>query len=290
MLDSGPGVGWGVPMRLHRSIGLLPALLAIAACEREAAAPIVITTTSVSTLPGPESAKDLENAPASTPPLADAVAPATAPVAGLAGVPNASPAAGNPSASVRVYVFTDFQCPVCRRVVEPLKLLARSLPDDVFLVVKHAASERHLLAGDAAAASLAAFRQRHFWAFHDRAFVDQSRLRRDDLAAVASAAGLDVEAFMHGLGDESVKAQVAYESALAASLDLDSTPSFVVNGHVQRGWGSYRGLEGIVERELTRARVIAAEGVPAHRVAFEATRRAKPDGERLAAALFEPLD
>jgi protein-disulfide isomerase len=266
------------------------ALLGAVACEREAAeqAPPPATTTST-TLPTTANAKDLENAPASTPPLADVVAPATAPLVGMQGMPNASPAAGRADAPVRVYVFTDFQCPVCRRAVEPLKLLVRTHPDDVLLVVKHAASERHGQAAAAAAASLAAFRQQRFWAFQDRLFVDQARLGRDDLLAVAASTGLDVAAFGHDLADESVTAQVAYESALATAFDLDATPTFVVNGQVQRGWGSYRGLEGIVERELVRARAIAAEGVPANRVAFEATRRAGPEGEKLAVALFEPL-
>ena len=50
-----------------------------------------------------------------------------------------------------------------------------------------------------------------------------------------------------------------------------------------------RGIESVVEREVARASAIAAEGVPRARVAYEATKRAGPEGERLAAALFEPL-
>jgi hypothetical protein len=60
----------------------------------------------------------------------------------------------------------------------------------------------------------------------------------------------------------------------------------VVNGVVQQGWGSYMGMKSLVDRELARAKEIAAGGVPPARVAYEATRRSGPKGEQLAAALF----
>jgi hypothetical protein len=60
----------------------------------------------------------------------------------------------------------------------------------------------------------------------------------------------------------------------------------VVNGRLEKGWGSYMGLENVAKRELARARQIAASGVPAGRVAYEATRQSGPQGEQLASALF----
>jgi protein-disulfide isomerase len=209
-------------------------------------------------------------------------------VADLPGAPGPSPAAGRLDAPVRVYVFTDYQCPVCRRALEPLKLLVRSRPNDVVLIVKQAASPRHPFATDAAVAGLAAFRQHQFWTYQDRLFVDQRALARADLLALARTTGLDVDAVSRDLDAEPLRAQVHYESALADKFDLDATPTLVVNGQIQRGWGSYRGVEALVDREAARARSIAAEGIPAGRVAYEATRRSGPDGPRLAAALFEP--
>ena len=52
------------------------------------------------------------------------------------------------------------------------------------------------------------------------------------------------------------------------------------------GWGSYNGLKNAVDKELARAKQIAAGGVPPERVAYEATRQSGPNGEALAAALF----
>jgi protein-disulfide isomerase len=277
-----------------RNLSVFLALVALGlGCERGASeAPPATPTTTIAAAAGsarPDT-KALENAPASTAPLDDTVAPATAPLPGLPGAPGPSPAAGPLNAPVRVYVFTDYQCPVCRRALEPLKLLVRSHPGEVALVVKQAVSPRHAQAADAAAAALAAFHEGRFWAYQDRMFVDPRALAPTELAALARAAGLDVDAFNREREAPAVRAQVQYETALAEQLDLAATPSFVVNGHVQRGWGSYRGLEGVVTRELARARPLAGEGIPPARIAYEATRRAGPDGERLAEALFEPPD
>jgi protein-disulfide isomerase len=280
-------------MVLRRRWGAVLALtVLVVACDQkppERAPAPSSTTGAPAGAPRPDT-RALESAPGSTEPLTDSVAPATAPFPGIDGTPDASPAAGPLDAPVRVYVFTDYQCPVCLRALEPLKLLVRSRPGDVALVMKQAASPRHPRAADAAAAALAAFRLGRFWAYQDRMFSDRQALGRVELMALARQAGLDGEAFARHLDTEGVQAQVRYETALAEALDLAATPSFVVNGTVQRGWGSYRGLESIVERELARARGLGAEGVPKNRIAYEATRRNGPDGARLAAALFEPTN
>src|SRR5688572_17149975 len=92
----------------------------------------------------------LEHTPGSTPPLEDAKQAAPAPVSGLEGAPGVSPAYGPATAPVYVFLLTDFQCPVCRRVVEPLKYLARRYPNDVRVVVKHNALVTHNRAAAAA--------------------------------------------------------------------------------------------------------------------------------------------
>jgi protein-disulfide isomerase len=228
----------------------------------------------------------LERTAGSTPPLAQAVESAPAPVAGLGGTPGPSPAYGPEEAPVRIFLFTDFQCPVCPRVVEPIKHLARAYPKEVRIVLKENALASHSRAARAAAASLAAFRQGKFWEFHDRLFANPGSLEDQDLLAHARALGLDVTRFQHDMDDEAVLEQVKYESQLAASINLTGTPGLVVNGTLEKGWGSYMGLENVVKRELQRARKIAEGGVPAGRIAYDATRQSGPKGEQLAAALF----
>lgn len=266
-----------------RSIGFVLLLALIVACskatEKEAEPPPPVAELSNQELLA------LEQTPGSTPPLSDATDPAPAAVAGLEGAPGPSPAYGPINAPVRVWVLTDFQCPVCKRSVEPVKYLARRYPKDVRVILKQNALKMHARAAPSAVASVAAFRQGKFWAYYDRLY-DRSGLDDDALVTHGQALGLDAEQFKKDMADPAVVGQVAYESALAASIDLGSTPAFIVNGTTQKGWGSYLGLQQAVDRELARAKEIAASGVPPERVAYEATRQSGPKGEELAAALF----
>jgi protein-disulfide isomerase len=228
----------------------------------------------------------LEANPGSTPPLTDATVPAPAPMEGLEGAPGPSPAYGPASAPVYVFVLTDFQCPVCRRAVEPLKYLARRYPNDVRLVVKQNALVTHGRAAAAAAAALAAFRQGKYWAYEDRLYSNPGSLDDEGLVTNAQALGLDAERFRKDLADPALAAQVKYENALANKLDLASTPGFIINGTKQMGWGSYMGIKSTVEKELARAKQIAAGGVAPDRVAYEATKQSGPNGPAMADALF----
>jgi protein-disulfide isomerase len=229
----------------------------------------------------------LEATPGSSPALRGATEPAPAPVAGLAGAPGPSPAVGPAAAPVYVFVLTDFECPVCRRAVEPLKYLTRRYPKDVRLVIKHNALASHGQSAHLAAAAIAAFRQNKFWEFYDKVYSSPGGPYDDTtLSAYAQGLGLDVPRFQKDMTDPAVVAQVQYESDLANSIELRGTPAFVVNGTTQMGWGSYQGLASTVDRELERAKKLEATGVAANRVALEATRQSGPKGEQLAAALF----
>ena len=291
-LASRPAGVWTLP-----SVAVLAAIAIGAGCASRnpapaaapspppAAAAPVSTPLAVNPLT-PQELIALERVPGKTPPLPHGVEPAPRAVTGLEGTPGPSPAYGPENAPVRVYLFTDFQCPVCPRVAEPLKYLARAYPDDVRIVLKMNALPSHGRAARLGAAALAAFRQGKFWEFHDRLFANPMQNSDEDLLALAQSLGLDVARFRADLDDEAVIEQVKYESALAVSLDLASTPGLVVNGVKGVGWGSYMSVESRVKQEIARARKIAAGGAPAGRVAYEATRQSGPEGEKLAAALF----
>ena len=266
-----------------RVVALALALLAPIACSGPAKEPEPPPPAAELTSPD---VLALEGTPGSTPAFSDAIEPPPAAAPDLGGAPGPSPAYGPVNAPVRVYVLTDFQCPVCRRIVEPIKYLARRYPADVRIVLKHNALATHGRAATTAAASIAASRQGKFWAYYDRLFANQGPFDDETLVTQAQALGLDAERFKKDLADPAVAAQVKYESALATAVELQSTPSFIVNGSTQTGWGSYLGIKSIVDRELTRAKQIAASGTPPERVAYEATRQSGPKGEQFAAMLF----
>jgi protein-disulfide isomerase len=189
---------------------------------------------------------------------------------------------GPDTAPVKVFVFSDFQCPVCRRVVEPLKRIARTRPDEVQIVFKHHALETHRHARGAAAAAIAAYRQGKFWEYHDKLFQNQRFLETPDLIRYAEELGLDVLRFQKDMNDPAVAAQVEYEGEMAKQLGARGTPGFFVNGTLLAGWASYPGFEAMVDQARRDAQKFTADGTAKDQVAQLATAAAGEEGKLLA--------
>jgi protein-disulfide isomerase len=151
--------------------------------------------------------------------------------------PGKAPTMGNPGAPVTIAIFSDFQCPFCRKFA---KVLAEVLPyekDRVRVVFHHLPLAGHAWARSAAEGTACAAFQSDaaFWAIHDQLFRDQQSLTADsikeDLVQYAHATPhLDFEAFRSCLNNEQSLGIVLQDINLALSYDVHSTPTVFVNG------------------------------------------------------------
>lgn len=199
--------------------------------------------------------------------------PADAPVRTKSGKIEAStdanlpPALGPQHAKVVLLVFSDFQCPVCRRSADATDQIAEEFPGDVRVEFWQHPLAMHANAENAAVASLAAHRQGKFWEFHDATFRNQSALDYGSLTRNAEAIGLDMEQFQRDYADPALRERVKSEAATAELFNARSTPAFMVNGKLKIGWGSWGGFRTDVERELAEAKALQAQGAPADQIA-----------------------
>jgi protein-disulfide isomerase len=200
----------------------------------------------------PAKMKELERTPGSTPVLAQVNATAFKKHASIQGVPGLSPAFGPNDAKVKVYVFSDFQCPVCRRVVEPVKHIARLYPKDLQVIFINNALKMHTFAEIAAKGALAAARQGKFWAFHDRLFQNQRALTETDMMNHARALKLDLDRFQKDMASPAIAKQIEYERNISQKLGVRGTPGFYINGTRMVGWGSTGGFQSMVQRALKK--------------------------------------
>ncbi|MFQ5528335.1 MAG: DsbA family protein [Thermoanaerobaculia bacterium] len=224
--------------------------------------------------PEPTSSPGLKSAPSALVPLKE-------------GRPQAdgdSPSWGSTSAKVHIHLFTNFQCTMCGRSVEPLKRLLRAHPDDLYLVLRHNPPEKRTYAAPAAAASLAAFRQGKFWAFHDATYQERA-LTVEMLVRRAVRLGMDETRFRQDMNDAAVRAQVRSEIKLARDAGVTHKLTFVINGLVVEGWEDDGRLEDAVTLALGDADKLIDEGLPSEEVARVAMQRGSPISKRLAALL-----
>ena len=195
-----------------------------------------------------------------------------------------SPSWGSPSAKVHIHLFTNFQCSMCADSVEPLKRLLRAHLDDLYLVLRHNPPDKRSYAAPAAAASLAAFRQGKFWAFHDATF-QEGALTVEPLVERAVRLGMDEVRFRKDMNDPAVSAQVRNEIELARDAGVTHKLTFVINGRVVEGWEDDGRLEDAVTLALHDADKLIDEGVPSEEVARAAMLRGSPISKQLAALL-----
>jgi predicted DsbA family dithiol-disulfide isomerase len=166
-------------------------------------------------------------------------------------VASGRPSLGPDSAPVLLVLFSDFQCPYCKRFNGTMKEVLKKYGDRVHMVFRQfPLNEIHPDAQKAAEASLCAEAQGHFWEMHDLLFQNQNNLRDQELKDRASKLGLDVTAF-NGCMDSSRKGNIVYEDLRAgAAVGVEGTPALFINGRFLYGSRSFEEVAAIIDEEL----------------------------------------
>jgi protein-disulfide isomerase len=138
------------------------------------------------------------------------------------------PARGPADAPVTIVVFSDLLCQFCGESLGSLDQLWDEFPGKLRVVVKQ--FPVHPEAFAPAEASLAADAQGKFWELEDLMYANQDDLSHDKLIALAERAGLDVAAFRTALDRHTFAAGVDADFATARQLEVNATPTFLING------------------------------------------------------------
>jgi protein-disulfide isomerase len=163
-------------------------------------------------------------------PQADAPAAPAAPAAPVEIEIGDSPSRGPEDAPVTIAVWTDFQCPFCKRFEDNLVEALEGYEDRVRVVVKNFPLSFHAQAHVAAQAALAAHAQGKYWEYTAVLWENMQALHRPDLERYAEEVGLNMEAFRAALDDETYKEAVDAEMAAGRAVGVTGTPGWFVNG------------------------------------------------------------
>ncbi len=136
-----------------------------------------------------------------------------------------------------VYEYSDFQCPGCGGMAPIVKEFLRLHPE-VQLVYRHFPLSFHENAMLAAEAAEAAGAQGKFWEMHDKLFASPewktlpNAEARKKMSEYAKELGLDVAQFDAALDNHTYQERVQRDLLEAQALQLQGTPSFIVNNIV----------------------------------------------------------
>ena len=159
---------------------------------------------------------------------------------------------GNPDASLTLVEYGDYECPFCSRATGSIDEVRAHFGEDLRYVWRHLPLERvHPRAFDAARAAEAAGLQGKYFEMGTQLFEHQDDLEWSDIYRYAVAIGCDIERFDHDVRVDPSKVlhRVQDDAQDAELMDLNSTPTFFVNGKRHKGpWDSaslIRALEAV---------------------------------------------
>ena len=156
-------------------------------------------------------------------------------------------------ASVTVVMFSDFECPFCRRGSETIRQVSRLYGDKVRMVFKHFPLPFHRNALEAHRAAIAAGKQGTFWPFHDKLFAGSRSLDEAHFAKWASECKLNRQRFDRDRKAATTTRHIAADQALARSLGVRGAPTFFINGRKLTGAQPLAKFQAAIDAELKRA-------------------------------------
>lgn len=169
------------------------------------------------------------------------------------------PVFGPDSAPVTIVEFTDYECPHCRNMNKVMAKIMTRYQGRVRLILKHFPLNKdcnplvetrfHPNACLAAMAAECAYRLGHYPEYKEKLFAADD-LGWRHLARMAEETGMSESALTDCLKSGWGAQQVQRDVLDGKALDLDSTPSFLVNGHLFQGARSYDDFQAIVDAAL----------------------------------------
>ncbi|WP_225440349.1 DsbA family protein [Amycolatopsis eburnea] len=149
---------------------------------------------------------------------------------------------GNPSASVTVVEYGDFECPYCAAAAPELRKLVDGSDGSIRLVFRHfPIFTIHPYALTAALAAEASGEL--FWEMHDLLLTHQMELTDVHLRAYAARIGAGE---VTGAAVQRFRPAVVADYTSGAELGVRGTPALFVDGRVYRGRVSFPALRSAV--------------------------------------------
>lgn len=157
---------------------------------------------------------------------------------------------GNKDAKVKVFEFSDFQCPYCSRFHTVMQELVKAYPNDVAWVFKNFPIESHPLGLPGAIAAECGGEQGKFFEMADKIFAGQSGLTADKFNTFATELGLDLAKFKSCVAEERPKNKIVADYQLGIDSGVQGTPTSFVNGEMVPGALPIESMKQMIDKLL----------------------------------------
>ncbi len=167
---------------------------------------------------------------------------------------------GNNDAPVTILIYSDLQCPFCKKGAQTIDKVANRYGNDVRFVFRHFPLAFHKEAEPAARAVIAAQRQGKFKEMHDLIYqnIKQLKLNANNietyLTTQAVMLGLDETKFLIDYRSRTASLKVKSDIKSGTALGVRGTPQFFVNGVRISGAQPINKFESVIDAQLSAAK------------------------------------
>jgi protein-disulfide isomerase len=176
-----------------------------------------------------------------------------------------SPALGSKDALVTLVMFTDFECPYCKRGEDTVRKLQGKYKENLRIIFKHLPLPFHQRARPAALLAAQIYEKKGASAFFSAAqqlFSVNDELSDENLTQIGKAHGLSKNEIELSLRDQNpaLSERLERDRILADDVEARGTPHFFINGKRLTGARPASHFEALIEYELKRAQALVAQG------------------------------
>lgn len=157
---------------------------------------------------------------------------------------------GNPEGDVTLVEFMDYRCGFCKRAFAEVEKLLEA-DDNIRFIVKEfpILGEESVLASRFAIATRQIEGTEAYKSIHDALMEFNGSITLPSLRRLAETYELNADAIEAQMNDESVTEEIRATRALAQSLRINGTPTFVVQDEMLRGFLPADQLEIIIDEK-----------------------------------------
>jgi protein-disulfide isomerase len=188
------------------------------------------------------------------------------------------PVRGSKDALVTLVVFSDFQCPFCKRVEDTLKQVSDTYGNDVRIVWKDNPLPFHPRAIPSATLARYAYVKKGdkgFWEAHDLLFASNPKLEDDDLKTIAEKVGVSWDDVKKAIDTKKFADRFDASIDLASDLQARGTPHFFINGVRLSGAQPFDAFKKSIDEQLAKAKGLVAKGISRAKVYEEIMKEGK---------------
>jgi len=164
---------------------------------------------------------------------------------------------GNKDSNVKIFLFSDFQCPYSKTFYEGMvKKMLSEYKDKVSFVFKNFPLSFHAQAENAALAGECANEQGKFIAYSDKLFNTQTTWGKttgiQSFKAYAKQIGLNASEFSKCLDEKKYQDKINSDKELANNFGISGTPSMFINDQIVSNDSTFDIIKQKVDGELAK--------------------------------------